>query len=63
VRTIALALAAVAAILTAAPAGAVNSAQEEQNEKVVVDFYEKGLEHWDVIRPVPEKSANTNGMF
>jgi predicted SnoaL-like aldol condensation-catalyzing enzyme len=23
----------------------------------------KVMEHWDVVQPVPEKSANTNGMF
>jgi predicted SnoaL-like aldol condensation-catalyzing enzyme len=23
----------------------------------------KVAEHWDVVQPVPEKSANTNGMF
>ncbi len=23
----------------------------------------KVMEHWDVLQPVPEKSANTNGMF
>jgi predicted SnoaL-like aldol condensation-catalyzing enzyme len=23
----------------------------------------KVMEHWDVVQPVPEKTANTNGMF
>jgi predicted SnoaL-like aldol condensation-catalyzing enzyme len=40
---------------------------ESDRGNAVVDIFrlEKGkiVEHWDVMQPVPEKSANDNGMF
>ena len=39
----------------------------EDRGLAVVDIFRvangKIVEHWDVVQPVPEKSANTNGMF
>jgi len=42
-----LALVMVAMALTAAPAVAVDAAQQEQNKRTVVEFYEKGLNQKD----------------
>jgi hypothetical protein len=50
------ALAVVAVSLAVAPAA--RAADQEQNKKVKRVFAD-----WDVIQPIPEKAANTNGMF
>ena len=44
-----------------------NFSWPDQNGSAVVDIFRvennKIVEHWDVVQPVPEKSANNNTMF
>jgi len=90
---IALALCIILLALTARSASAADPQQQEANKKVVVEFYEKGLNQKDFeaaskyfgprytqhnpnaadgpegfkaflqFQPIPEKAANSNGMF